>query len=50
MILEKEPNLNHVDRFERTPLHHACNAGNFEAVKCLLEQRQNKKGQINVNA
>jgi len=37
LILGQEPDLNYADKFNRMPLHHACNSGNFDAVRLLLE-------------
>ena len=50
LILQQEPDLNFADRFNRTPLHHACNSGNYGVVKMLLDNGQNNKGTININA
>ena len=36
-ILQQNPNINHKDSLNRTPLHHACNIGNETAVELLIE-------------
>ena len=50
ILLGKEPDLNYADRYGRTALHHAAMASNVDAVRILLEKKENKHGAINVDA
>ena len=42
------PNINHVDKFERTPLHMAAQSGNVTATQVILEQ--GVSSHLNINA
>ena len=38
IILDRNPNINYRDRFDRTPLHHAALNANLTAAKLLISR------------
>ena len=37
LILKHGANINHADKFKRTPLHYACIVDNKEAIAVLIK-------------
>ena len=43
LIKRFNPSFDHVDNFHRSPLHNACRAKNFTAMKFLFENGEKNK-------
>ena len=48
MVFMHNPNLNHKDMFERTPLHIAARSGNETAVDMILSKARNPESEADV--